>query len=157
MELSIENKITKTKDNIEIDKFTKELSKSLNKEKEIEVNEEPSIYEDLIKNNELAKKYKSELKSTIKDVILERSIEEPVIYLKKGKNGKHNLYYIEDEEITKLPITAKEIKEAGLTIGKFYNLSDNEKMMFEYDYIKDYLKEEVVEKLEEMEKNNGNK
>ena len=35
MELSIENKVTKTKDNTQIDKFTKELSKSLNNKLEI--------------------------------------------------------------------------------------------------------------------------
>ncbi len=118
MELSIENKVTKTKDNTQIDKFTKELSKSLNNK--LEIKTEPTVYEELIATNELARKFKSKLPSLIRKCILENSNWDEFYYLEYNKKDKKYYMVYCDEGLEKYEMKPEDIAKNGYVVGKFY-------------------------------------
>lgn len=115
-----------TKKNKEVSEFTNELSKSLKKskknvknEREIKLKREPTIYEDLLANNPLAKKYKNKLKEIIKGVLIEYSYKSDFYYLEQKKD-KYYLVYCNKENFKAYEVNPKDLKENKYTVGMFY-------------------------------------
>lgn len=109
----------------EVNEFTNELSKSLNKDKnkkkkkEIKLKREPTIYEDLLANDPLAKKFKSKLKEIIKGILIEYSYKSDFYYLEQKKD-KYYLVYCNEENFDKYEVKPEDIKKYGYTVGMFY-------------------------------------
>lgn len=109
----------------EINEFTNELSKSLKKDKnkekkkELKLKREPTIYEDLLANDPLAKKYKKDLKEIIEGILIEYSYQRDFYYLEQRKD-KYYLVYCNEENFDEYEVKPEDIKKYGYTVGMFY-------------------------------------
>ena len=143
------NTRTKDKDN-SINEFMKELQNSLDNPKN-KITVDRRLYNEIYNYLELAPKYKNQLEEIIKDSMLEYSYDTEFLYV--NYDEKSNKYYVDyyDGDVTKINVTKKELQDANHKVGAFYVPLD-EDFLEEVDYVKDYIKESVKYKLEQLEK-----
>ena len=115
MERILDIEHNKRNENNEISSFIKELENAL-KNNHLENTQEKNImnkglYDEVLKEIELAPKYKSKLNGIIKECMKNESYENEFWYIDydKTKNTYSMDYYI-DGQVTKTPLTSQEVK-----------------------------------------------
>ena len=105
---------------------------------------------------ELALKYEGKLEDIIKDSMLEYSYDTEFLYVNYDEKNKK--YYVDyyDGDVTRIPVTKKELENTHHKVGAFYFLISDGEFVEEVDYVKDYIKEIVKSKLEDLEKRGKN-
>ena len=101
---------------------------------------------------ELAPKYEERLEDIIKDSMIEYSYDTEFLYV--NYNEKNKKYYVDyyDGDVTRIPVTKKELEDAHHKVDSFYFLTSDGEFVEKVDYVRDYIKEIVKSKLEKLEK-----
>lgn len=152
MELNINNEITnKQIENTEITDFINELSSTLEKKQELQVNN--NLYNEILKDVELAPKYRNKLQSVINKCLEDMSYRWDFFYFDYDKQRKDYClkYYWNGgktvcDELSKEDIN--EFKRCGFT---FFEPIDEDGTIKQADNIKDWIKCEVESSLVDLE------
>ena len=149
MELEINNKIGNKTTDKEVTNFINELNDAL--EKELTTNS--NLYNEIMKNVELAPKYQKDLQSTIDKCLKELSYEKDFFYFDYNKGTKkYSLrYYWNGENIECDNITKKDIERYKNAKVTFYVPIDEEGTIMESDELKDWIKCEVESALVDID------
>lgn len=144
MDLTIDNKVEKkTKNNDEINLFMKELSSSLNKKQELSINN--NLYNEILKDVELAPKYKDKLQSVINKCLINMSYERDFFYFDYDKRRKDYClkYYWNGGSTVCDKLTRDDIERFKKNGFTFYEPVDDEDTIGASDSLKDWMKCEV--------------
>ena len=155
MDLSLNNEIKNTKkDSIEITEFLNELSSTLENKQELKVNS--NFFNEILKDVELASKYRNKLQSVINKCLKAMSYERDFYYFDFDKNTKkYKMSYYNDGNKEDVELTNEEIKKYknyGIT---FYEPIDDNGGIVESDSLKDWMKCEVDIELLGIKNNKG--
>ena len=149
MDLTRDTKLKNyNKSNYEIDLFMKELSSALKPKQELEINN--TLYNEILKDVELAPKYKNKLQTIINKCLKNMSYEREFYYFDfDTKKQKYFLDYYSDGAKTRLDLTDEGLKEFKKSKITFYEPVDEDKIV-ESDTLKDWMKCEVDMALVDM-------
>lgn len=154
--LDIEN--NKRIENNKVEKFMKELENSL-KDKELTNSKctYTTIYDELLNEVDLAKKYKGKLNSIIKECMKNESYENDFWYINYDKSrNTFSMDLYSDGKYQKFPITIQDIQENKYKVGMTYWAFEDGRML-EEDAIKDSIKIDVDSALADLERNSRKK
>lgn len=152
MELNINNEINnKQIENTEITDFINELSSTLEKKQEIQINN--NLYNEILTDVELAPKYRKELQNVINKCLEDMSYRWDFFYFDYDKQRKDYClkYYWNGGKTVCDNLTKKDIdrfKKKGFT---FYEPVDEKDTIGEADNLKDWIKYEVESALVDLE------
>lgn len=150
MELSINNEIKNNKkESTEVTDFINELGTALENNRELKVNS--NLYNEILKDVELAPKYRNRLQSVINKCLKDMSYERDFYYFDFNKRtNKYFLDYYNDGERKRFDLTKEGLKEFKKNKITFYEPIDEDKMV-ESDTLKDWMKCEVSSSLLDLE------
>lgn len=117
MNLTLNNEISKNKENKDVDNFLSELNNTLRKEKAFGSVIANKIYNE----NPLAVKYKDQLEDIIEECFENMSYEKDFYYFDYDKENK--VYYLDEYnkgEITRTEYTKKEFEDSVFKLGSFW-------------------------------------
>ena len=152
MELSLNNSITnKRQENTEVTEFIAELSSALENKQELKVNS--NLYNEILKDVELAPKYRNKLQSVINKCLKDMSYERDFFYFDYDKKRKdYCLKYYWNGGNTICDKLGKddieEFKRSGFT---FFEPFDDNGTIRQSDTLKDWMKCEVGSALLDFE------
>ena len=155
MELSINNEIKNNKkESTEVTDFINELSSTLENKQKLKVNS--NLFNEILKDVELASKYRNKLQSVINKCLKAMSYERDFYYFDFDKNTKkYKMSYYNDGNKEDVELTNEEIKKYknyGIT---FYEPIDDNGGIVESDSLKDWMKCEVDIELLGIKNNKG--
>ncbi len=153
MDILLNNEInSRTKEvDVNINEFMNELQNALEEPKN-NILIDKNFYNEIYSEMELAPKYGEELEDIIKNSMIEYSYDTEFLYV--NYNEKNKKYYVDyyDGDVTRIPVTKKELDDAHHKVDCFYFLTSDGEFVEEVDYVRDYIKEIVKSKLEKLEK-----
>ena len=157
MELNINNEITNKKQaNKEVTCFIKELNSVLENKNELKVYS--NLYNEILKDVELAPKYRNKLQNIINKCLINMSYERDFFYFDYDKRRKDYClkYYWNGGSTICDKLTKEDIERFKRNGFTFYEPLDDEDTIGASDSLKDWMKCEVDIELIKMDNENKN-